>query len=118
MDCETLQQITQYMQPLTVGTDELAFEAIKEVGPDGNFFGASHTLERYETAFYAPFLSDWNNFETWEERGGIRTPERANKMWKQILNEFEAPPIDVAIREELEAFVERRKEEGGAPTDF
>jgi trimethylamine--corrinoid protein Co-methyltransferase len=39
-------------------------------------------------------------------------------MWKQILNEFEAPPIDVAIREELEAFVERRKEEGGAPTDF
>jgi len=118
MDCETLQQITQYMQPMTAGTDELAFEAIREVGPNGNFFGASHTLERYETAFYAPFLSDWNNFETWEERGGIRTPERANKMWKQILNEFEAPPIDVAIREELEAFVERRKEEGGAPTDF
>ena len=50
--------------------------------------------------------------------GAIQTPERANKIWKQILNEFEAPPMDAAIREELEAFVVRRKEEGGAPTDF
>jgi trimethylamine--corrinoid protein Co-methyltransferase len=118
MDCETLQQVMHYMQPMTVGTGELAFDAIKEVGPNGNFFSASHTMERYENAFYQPFLSDWNNFETWEERGGIQTPERANNKWKQILKEFEAPPMDAAIREELEAFVERRKEEGGAPTDF
>ena len=75
-------------------------------------------MERYETAFYAPFLSDLNNFEAWEEQGSIQTPERANKIWKQILNEFEAPPMDVAIREELEAFVALRKEQGGAPTDF
>jgi len=118
MDCETLQQIMHYMQPMTAGTGEMAFDAIKEVGPNDNFFSASHTLERYETAFYGPFLSDWNNFETWEERGGIRTPERANKIWKQILKEFEAPPMDEAIREELEAFVAVRKEQGGAPTDF
>jgi trimethylamine--corrinoid protein Co-methyltransferase len=26
--------------------------------------------------------------------------------------------MDPAIREELDAFVERRKREGGAPTDF
>ena len=118
IDCETLQQMICYMKPMTVDADNLAYEAIKEVGPNDNFFSATHTLERYETAFYSPFLSDWNNFETWEERGSIRTPERANKVWKQILEEFEAPPIDDAVREELQAFVERRKEEGGAPTDF
>jgi len=118
MDCETLQQLIHYLEPMTAGTDDLAVAAIEEVGPDGNFFSASHTLERYETAFYAPFLSDLNNFENWEERGSIRTPERANKVWKQILNEFEAPPMDEAIREELEAFVALRKEQGGAPTDF
>jgi len=39
---------------------------------------------------------------------------RANKTWKKILEEFEAPPMDEAIREELEAFVIKRKEEGGA----
>jgi len=118
MDCETVQQVMHYMQPVQAGPDELAFDAIREVGHNDNFFSASHTLERYETAFYKPFLSDWNNFETWEERGSTTTPERANKIWKQIIDEFAAPPMDVALREELDAFVALRKEQGGAPTDF
>tara|TARA_B100001123_G_scaffold360485_2_gene416502 strand:- start:1236 stop:1631 length:396 start_codon:yes stop_codon:yes gene_type:complete len=118
IDCETIQQIIQYMQPATANEDDLAFDAIQEVGPNGNFFSATHTMERYENAFYQPFLSDLRNFETWEEGGSVTTPERANKLWKQILEEYQAPPLDEAIREELEAFVARRKEEGGAPTDF
>ena len=118
MDCETLQQIIHYLQPMTATPDDIAFEAVRDVGPTGHFFGTNHTMERYETAFYAPFLSDWSNFESWEERGSVTTPERANKIWKQILAEFQPPSMDEAIREELEAFVARRKEEGGAPTDF
>ena len=118
MDCETLQQLIAYMKPVTTTEGDIAFEAIKEVGPGGHFFGCAHTQERYETAFYSPFLSDWSNFENWQDRGAVQTPERANKIWKQILAEFEAPPIDPAIDEELQAFVARRKEEGGAPTDF
>jgi len=118
MDCETLQQLIAYMNPVEVSEADIAFDAIKEVGPGGHFFGCAHTQERYETAFYSPFLSDWSNFENWEERGAVHTPERANKIWKQILNEFEAPSIDPAVDEELQAFVAKRKEEGGAPTDF
>ena len=118
MDCETLQQVIHYMQPVPADSKDIAVDAIREVGPNGNFFAAGHTLERYETAFYQPFLSDLSNFETWEERGSIQTPERANKIWKQILAEFAPPPMDEAIREELDAFVARRKEAGGAPTDF
>jgi trimethylamine--corrinoid protein Co-methyltransferase len=48
----------------------------------------------------------------------VETPQRANALWKKILAEFEPPPMDAAIREELEEFVARRKREGGAPTDF
>ncbi len=118
MDCETLQQMIAYMKPVGTSEADIAFDAIKEVGPGGHFFGCAHTQERYETAFYSPFLSDWSNFENWHDRGAVQTPERANKIWKQILAEFEAPPIDPAIDEELQAFVAKRKEEGGAPTDF
>ena len=118
MDCEMLQQMIQYMKPVPAATEDIAVEAIREVGPDGHFFGAAHTQERYETAFYNPFLSDWSNFETWEERGSLTAPQRANKVWKQVVAEFEAPPLDPSIAEELQAFVARRKEEGGAPTDF
>ncbi|MEM6667251.1 MAG: trimethylamine methyltransferase family protein, partial [Pseudomonadota bacterium] len=118
MDCDTLQQMIAYMKPVSVTPDDIALDAIREVGAGGHFFGIQHTQDRYETAFYAPFISDWSNFENWEDRGAIKTPERANTMMKQILAEFEAPPMDPAIREELADFVARRKAEGGAPTDF
>ncbi|MEZ5923155.1 MAG: trimethylamine methyltransferase family protein [Hyphomicrobiaceae bacterium] len=118
MDCETLQNIIHYMEPVPMSPDDLAVDAIREVGAAGHFFGAAHTQSRYTTAFYAPFLSDWRNYKAWEEAGAVHTPERAMKIWKQILAEFEPPPMDPAIKEELEAFVERRKREGGAPTDF
>ena len=103
---------------MPVNDDTLAVDTIKEVGHAGHFFGCQHTQDRYETAFYNPFLSDWNNYENFEERGSVWTHDRANKIYKQILEEFEEPPMDEAIKEELAAFVSKRKEEGGAPTDF
>jgi trimethylamine--corrinoid protein Co-methyltransferase len=119
MDCETLQQMVRYMGTEQVANEgTLAMDAIREVGPNGHFFGAEHTQSRYETAFYSPFLSDWSNFANWEDRGAQWTHTRANALWKSILNEFEAPAMDAPVRKELEAFVERRKREGGAPTDF
>ncbi len=120
MDCETIQQIERYFEPVITETtpDALAYEAIRDVGPQGHFFGAEHTKSRYTDAFYAPFLSDWRNYEAWSEAGGQWTDERANKVWKAILAEYEPPPIDAAIRDELAAFVARRKREGGAPTDY
>ncbi|GFE50316.1 methyltransferase [Roseobacter cerasinus] len=120
MDCEVLQQIQRYMDPAicATGPDEIALDAIRSVGHAGHFFGTDHTQERYTTAFYLPFLSDWRNYEGWEAAGAIWTPERAHLMFKEIVASFEAPPMDVAIREELAEFVARRKAEGGAPTDF
>ena len=120
MDCELLQQVQRYMEPIITETspDAIALDAIKDVGPGGHFFGTAHTQERYETAYYSPFLSDWSNYEAWEQNGAQWTAQRANKVWKDILNEFEAPAIDQAVDEELKDFVARRKSEGGAPTDF
>ena len=120
MDCEVLQMIQRYMEPevWATGPEDIALDAIAEVGGEGHFFGLQHTQDRYTTAFYQPFVSDWRNFEGWEIAGGVWTAERAHHLKNKILEEFEAPPMDVAIRQELSEFVERRKAEGGAPTDF
>ena len=120
MDCEILQQIQRYFDPMLTATtpDDIAVDAIKDVGSTGHFFGIQHTQDRYTTAFYQPFLSDWRNYEAWEAAGGVWTAERANKVYKDIIADFTPPPMDDAIREELQEFVARRKEEGGAPTDF
>ena len=120
MDCEMIQMIQRYMEPeiTATGVDDIALHAIKEVGPNGHYFGIEHTQERYEEAFYQPMVSDWRNFEAWEVAGGIWTAERAHNIFKDIINTFEEPPMDAAIKEELGDFVARRKAEGGAPTDF
>ena len=120
MDCEVLQHIQRYLDPVIVDTspDAIALDAIKSVGSEGHFFGIQHTQDRYATAFYQPFLSDWKNFEGWQAAGAVWTPERAHTMFKEIVGGFEPPPMDAAIRDELADFVARRKSEGGAPTDF
>ena len=113
LDAEMLQMMAAFMKPPTIDEDSFGFEAIKEVGPGGHFFGAAHTLERYETAFYQPLLSDWRNYETWEEAGSPDAARNANRIWKQLLAEYQQPPLDEAILEELDAFIARRKEEIG-----
>ncbi len=113
LDAELIQHMVEFLKPLEVNDDTLGFEAIKEVGPGGHFFGAAHTLERYETAFYTPMLSDWRNYENWRLAGAQDTAQRANAIWKQLLVDFTPPPLDPAIDEALKAFVARRKAEGG-----
>ncbi|MEC7209106.1 MAG: trimethylamine methyltransferase family protein, partial [Pseudomonadota bacterium] len=61
IDCEMLQQVIYTQQPIKLDQDELAVEAIREVGHNGHFFGCDHTQSRYKSAFYSPLLSDWSN---------------------------------------------------------
>ena len=120
MDCEILQHIQRYMERSILSTtnDDIAINAIKSVGAEGHFFGVQHTQDRYSNAFYEPFLSDWTNYEGWEISGAQWTAERAHNLFKKIINQFEPPRIEQSINDELLEFVDRRKKEGGSPTDF
>ena len=109
IDAEMLQMMAEYLRPIEVTDDELAVDAIAEVGPGGHHFGTSHTLERYESAFYTPLLSNRQNFEAWQEAGSIDVGVRANQIWKQLLQEYEQPPLDPAIDEALLEYVAIRK---------
>ncbi|MFZ9039626.1 MAG: trimethylamine methyltransferase family protein, partial [Gammaproteobacteria bacterium] len=115
LDVEMLQTFAEIFNPLDSGDAELAYEAIASVDPGGHFFGCEHTMARYQTAFYEPLVSDWSNFGQWTENGSKTATQRANGIWKKILHDFEAPAMDPARLEELQAFIERRSAEGGAP---
>lgn len=115
LDAEMLQMMGEIFQPLAVGEADLALQAMKDVGPGGHFFAHQHTLDRYETAFYLPLLSDWRSWAQWKEDGAKDAMTRANTIWKTMLEEYQQPALDPAIKDELDAFVERRTKEGGAP---
>jgi len=113
VDAEMLQGMFETLKPIEVTDEAIGIEAMRDVGPGGHFFGTQHTLDRYETAFYAPMLSDWRNYESWVEAGSPDTATRANRIWKELLEQYEEPALDPGIRDELHAYVARRKEEGG-----
>jgi trimethylamine--corrinoid protein Co-methyltransferase len=118
LDVDLIQMVMEFLQPVDMSEDALGLDAIREVGPGGHFFGAVQTLARYENAFYSPILSDWRNYQQWFAAGRPEASQKANVVYKQALSDYEEPAMDRTIREELDDFVERRKREGGAPTDF
>lgn len=111
IDVEMLQQMSRLLMPIEVNTESLAFDAIAGIATGGHFFGAEHTMDRYQTAFYHPMISDWSNFETWSEAGALDATQRATKVWKQALAEYREPEMPADRREALMAFRDRRKKE-------
>ena len=118
LDADLLAMVAEFLRPLRVEEKEVALEAIREVGPGGHFFGAEHTQSRYRTAFFAPMISDWRNFESWREAGSPTAADAAGRIVAERLRGYSEPPFELERREALEDFVARRKAEGGAPTDF
>lgn len=114
LDVEMLQQMMEFLTPIDLSADALGFDALARVPTGGHFFGDEHTLARYETAFYAPMLSDWQNHGAWLEAGGLTATQRATELWQRALGDYEEPTLDPAIADELDAYVARRKVEIGS----
>ena len=111
IDAEMLQMMQAFVTPPDMREQEFGLSAMEEVGPGGHFFSTNHTLERYQSAFYSPLISDWRNFETWQEDGKPEAVHHANRTWKLLLDEYEEPAMDAGTREALEAFVAKRKQQ-------
>jgi trimethylamine--corrinoid protein Co-methyltransferase len=111
MDCETLQQVVHYLKPVPISDADIAVDAIREVGPARSFLGAEHTQGSLRDGVLQPDSVRLRKLSrTWSAHGSIENTQRATRSGRGILAEFEPPPLDPAIDEELRDFVER----GGA----
>ncbi len=111
MDVDQANMIAVLLGGVDLSENGQAMDALREVGPGAHFLGAAHTLANVETAFYRSTHADSNSFEQWVEEGLLDTPQRANTIWKQMLNEYEAPALDSSIDDALQDFMARRKAE-------
>jgi trimethylamine---corrinoid protein Co-methyltransferase len=113
VDVELLQMMRVEFTPMEIDEAALAFDAHVEVGHGGHFLGAMHTMERFRTCFYRPMLSSSENYERWMKNGAVDATGRARRIYRQRLDDYEQPPLDDAIRAELEEYVVRRRTELG-----
>jgi trimethylamine--corrinoid protein Co-methyltransferase len=111
MDADQANMLEILLRGVDLSENGQALDAFREVGPGSHFLGSTHTQANFETAFYRSPIADNNSFEQWEQEGSLDMAQRANKIWKTMLNNYEAPPLDPAIDEALLDFMLRRKAE-------
>jgi trimethylamine---corrinoid protein Co-methyltransferase len=109
LDADQCGMMAVFINGIDLSENGQAIEAIKANGPGQHFLGSPHTLANFESAFYRSPVADNNSFEQWSEEGALDAAQRANKIWKRQLAEYEAPPIDPAVDEELLDYIARRK---------
>ena len=117
LDCEIVQTLIQTLEPVEISPGTLAIDEIAAVGPGGHFFGTERTIATCESAFYRPLVSATQNYGAWAEAGAKSAAERATGIWQEALKTYEQPALDPGIHEALQAFVARRREQGGAPIE-
>jgi trimethylamine--corrinoid protein Co-methyltransferase len=111
MDADQANMLEILLSGVDLSENGQAMDALREVGPGSHFLGSTHTQANFETAFYRSPIADNNSFEQWEQEGSLDMAARANRIWKTMLNDYEAPALDPAIDEALLAFMDRRKAE-------
>jgi trimethylamine--corrinoid protein Co-methyltransferase len=110
MDADQLGMMQVMTRGYDLSEDAQALDAIREVGPGKHFLGCAHTQANFQTAFYRSTIADNNSFEQWDAEGGLDAAQRANKLWKKMLAEYEAPAIDPGVDEALRDFIRQRKD--------
>ena len=96
---------------MPIDTDSLAAGAYREAGPGEGFLGTAHTLAHFAAANYHSDLADTSSYEQWRDAGRMSAEQRANRRWKDMLADYQAPPLDAAIDEALIDFMARIKAE-------
>ena len=109
MDADQAGMIVRLLEGVDMSEDGLAMDALREVGPGSHFLGSTHTQAHFEKAFYRSSIADNNSFEQWESEGSLDAAQRANAIWKRMLDDYEPPPLDPGIDEALIEFVDKRK---------
>jgi trimethylamine---corrinoid protein Co-methyltransferase len=109
MDADQCGMMAVFVQGVDMTENGQALDAIRSNGPGQHFLGTAHTLANFETAFYRSDIADNNSFEQWQEDGSLDAAQRANAVWKRMLRDYEAPPLDPGIDEALLDFIARRK---------
>jgi trimethylamine--corrinoid protein Co-methyltransferase len=109
MDLDQCGMMAAFARGVDLSPNGQALDAIIENGPGQHFLGTAHTLANFESAFFRSSIADNNSYEQWEAEGAQDATNRANGIWKKMLADYEPPPIDEAVDEELREWIDRQK---------
>ncbi|MCP3973893.1 MAG: trimethylamine methyltransferase family protein [bacterium] len=109
IDADQASMMETWVKGVDVSKNGQALDTLLTNGPGQHFLGTDHTLANFESAFWSSSQSDNNSFEQWHEHGAKDSVARAHATWKRMLAEYEAPPLDEAVDQQLTEWMMARK---------
>jgi trimethylamine--corrinoid protein Co-methyltransferase len=99
MDSEIWSILCAMARGIVVNDETLALDAIRAVGPGGNFLSQKHT-KKHARELWVPTLFDRRTYNEWEQkRDGARDWAREKAQW--ILKNHQPTPLDPQLYAEL-----------------
>ncbi len=89
IDNDILGMVKKTLAGIAVDEERLAFEDIKEIGPEGNFLTAATTMKFLRTELYDQETFEADRWEEWQKKGAQNAAQRSRKRAKEILQESE-----------------------------
>ena len=122
MDCEVLQMIQRYFEEATFATTETRTSPStrsRRSGPGGHYFGVQHTQDRYQRRLLCALrVATGATMRPGRSTGRSGRRSARTGSTSRSWPSSRPPEMNGDHQEELRRFVAKRKQEGGAPTDF
>lgn len=94
IDHELIGIARRLLKGIDLSEDPLGIDVIREVGIDGSFLTAPHTLRWFNQNFIPSAVIDRDPHSIWTKKGAMDTARRANELVYEIIGKYE--PIDLS----------------------
>jgi trimethylamine--corrinoid protein Co-methyltransferase len=102
IDDEIIGQACKILEGISTGEDHLAFEAIREAGPGGNYLMSPHTVRHLRSEYFqGSAVSDKDSREEWLQKGCLSARDRARAITRTILDKPMEPKIPPKIEKKI-----------------
>jgi len=112
MDDEINQAIKYVVKGFEVNDETLSVGLIKEIGHTGNHL-AHPTTFHHCGDFMAPELMNRENYDQWMVKGGTDVYERALDKARDIVENYQPPPIGGQAQKEIDEIIYETEKELG-----
>ncbi len=92
---------------IEVNPTTLATDAIRRVGPGGQYLTEDHTLEHWRDDYWPPTLMDRRNLKAWTDAGSKTMGERIKEKIRHITSTHKVEPLAPEVRAKVDAVMSR-----------
>ncbi len=107
---EVISRTRNVLAGIDTSEEYLAVEAVRRVGPGGNFLGDPHTLKHFREN-WKESISDFQNYDAWVAGGSKTMGDRIRERLREIMDHHQPVPLPAEAGQAIDNILRRAEEE-------